>query len=100
MGDVALYAGPAVSHPKGWQDSRFAADSKEAEKVGFAETPGRRKIPRLQILTFKELLDERKQFIIPEGYRLPKYTGVGKAAVRQAAIEFDEDASVLDEEEV
>jgi DNA modification methylase len=61
---------------------------KEAEKVGFAATPGRRKIPRLQILTFKELLDERKQFTIPEGYRLPKYTGVGKAAVRQSAMDF------------
>jgi site-specific DNA-methyltransferase (adenine-specific) len=42
-----------------------------AEEAGFFPHPsGRRKIPRLQIRTVKELLEERKEFDFPKGYSL------------------------------
>jgi site-specific DNA-methyltransferase (adenine-specific) len=54
----------------------------EAEEAGFFTGPSGRKIPRLQIRTIRELLDERKEFDFPKGYsvksgpakRLPRQT--------------------------
>ena len=46
----------------------------EAEEIGFF-TVGRRKIPKLQIRTIKELLAEGKQFERPEGYALKSASG-------------------------
>jgi len=42
----------------------------EAEALGFVAAPSGRKIPRLQIRTIKELLEERKEFDFPKGYSL------------------------------
>ena len=42
----------------------------EAEALGFETAPSGRKIPRLQIRTIRELLDERKEFDFPKGYSL------------------------------
>lgn len=47
---------------------------REAEELGFFSV-GRRKIPRLQIRTVKELLEEGKEFERPEGYRLRSGSG-------------------------
>lgn len=64
----------------------------EAEKMGNAETiGGSRKVPRLQIMTVKDLLEDKKRFEIPEGWRLPRSKGVGKVSVRQEALALDED---------
>ncbi len=64
----------------------------EAEKIGYAETiGGRRKVERLQILTIKELLEEKKQFNIPEGYRLPRSKGIGKPAPAAGQVELELD---------
>lgn len=52
----------------------------EAEELGFF-TIGRRKIPKLQIRTIKELLEESKEFERPEGYLLK--SGSGKKLVRE-----------------
>ena len=46
----------------------------EAEEIGFF-TVGRRKIPKLQVRTIKELLEEGKQFERPEGYALKSASG-------------------------
>ncbi len=64
----------------------FTKDMKEeAEKMGFAEGiagPGgsARRCPRLQILTIKQLLEERKPYNVPEGWRIPKSKGLGRAS--------------------
>jgi len=42
----------------------------EAEEMGFFTAPSGRKIPRFQIRTVHELLDERKEFDFPVGYSL------------------------------
>ena len=42
----------------------------EAEELGFVSAPSGRKIPRLQMRTIRELLDERKEFDFPKGYSL------------------------------
>jgi site-specific DNA-methyltransferase (adenine-specific) len=42
----------------------------EAEALGFVAAPSGRKIPRLQIRTIKELLEEGKEFDFPKGYSL------------------------------
>lgn len=52
--------------------------SNEALEAGFVEGFGARKIPRLQILTIKELLEEKKRPDFPEGWIPLKYEGVGK----------------------
>ncbi|MHB9038620.1 MAG: DNA methyltransferase [Armatimonadota bacterium] len=52
----------------------------EAEELGFF-TVGRRKIPKLQIRTIKELLEEGKEFERPEGYMLR--SGAGKRLTRE-----------------
>jgi len=41
-----------------------------AEEIGFFAAPSGRKIPRLQIRTIKELLEEHKEFDFPKGYSL------------------------------
>jgi site-specific DNA-methyltransferase (adenine-specific) len=41
-----------------------------AEEAGFFTHPAGRKIPRLQIRTIKELLEEHKEFDFPKGYSL------------------------------
>ena len=52
----------------------------EADELGFF-TVGRRKIPKLQIRTIKELVEEDKLFERPEGYRLK--SGSGKRLTRE-----------------
>lgn len=52
--------------------------SNEALEAGFVEGFGAHKIPRLQILTIKELLEEKKRPDFPEGWIPLKYEGVGK----------------------
>ena len=52
----------------------------EAEELGFF-TVGRRNIPKLQIRTIKELLEEGKEFERPEGYLLK--SGSGKKLTRE-----------------
>jgi DNA modification methylase len=46
----------------------------EAEELGFF-TVGRRKIPKLQIRTVRELLDKGNDFAFPEGYSLKSASG-------------------------
>ncbi len=52
--------------------------SNEALEAGFVEGFGARKIPRLQILTIKELLEKKAHVDFPEGWMPLKYEGVGK----------------------
>ena len=52
----------------------------EAEELGFFDSPSGRKIPKLQIRTIKELLDD-SEFDFPKGYSL-KSAG-GKKLVRE-----------------
>jgi site-specific DNA-methyltransferase (adenine-specific) len=51
----------------------------EAEELGFFDSPSGRKIPKLQIRTIKELL-ENKEFDFPRGWSLR--SGGGKKLVR------------------
>jgi len=53
-----------------------------AEEAGFFAAPSGRKIPRLQIRTIKELLEERKEFDFPKGYSLK--SGPSKRLPREA----------------
>ncbi|MBW3622604.1 MAG: site-specific DNA-methyltransferase [Armatimonadetes bacterium] len=62
---------------------RMATD---AEEMGFVEGFGTRKIPKLQIMTIKELLEEKKRFDLPEGYIPQRHQGVGKLKPQQAAL--------------
>lgn len=55
----------------------------EAEKLGFASAPSGRKVPRMQIVTIKELLEEKKRPDIPEGWTPRRPSGVGKPTGRQ-----------------
>lgn len=55
----------------------------EAEEIGFFTAPSGRKIPKLQIRTIKELLEENKEFDFPRGYSLK--SGSGKKLVKDAA---------------
>ena len=57
-----------------------------AQAAGWAQTYGTRKIPRVQILTFRELLEDKRRFEIPEGFRVPRSKGVGKAAGGQGEL--------------
>ena len=60
----------------------------EADELGFFESPSKRKIPRLQIRTIKELLDG-KDFDSPKGYSLR--SSKGNRVLRQGeqgAIDF------------
>ncbi len=54
----------------------------EAEALGFESAPSGRKIPRLQIRTIRELLDERKEFDFPKGYSLK--SGPSKRLTRKS----------------
>ena len=53
----------------------------EAEELGVYTAPSGRKIPRLQLRTVKELMDEGKPFDIPQGYstRISATGRAGKA---------------------
>lgn len=53
---------------------------READEIGFFTAPSGRKIPRLQIRTIHELLDEGKEFDFPVGYALR--SGEAKRLVR------------------
>lgn len=53
---------------------------READELGFFDSPSGRKIPKLQIRTIKELLDG-KEFDFPKGYSLK--SGSGKRLVRK-----------------
>lgn len=50
-----------------------------ASKLGYADWPGQKKIPRYQILTTNGLLEGGKQAIIPENWIIGPDKGVGKA---------------------
>lgn len=43
---------------------------REAEEIGFFTAPSGRKIPRMQIRTIHELLDQSAEFDFPQGYSL------------------------------
>jgi site-specific DNA-methyltransferase (adenine-specific) len=58
----------------------------DAEAMGSVEGFGTRRIPKLQILTIKELLEEKKRFDLPEGYIPQRHAGVGKLKPQQAAL--------------
>lgn len=47
----------------------------EAEEIGFFTSPSGRKIPKLQIRTIKELVEENKPFDFPVGYSLKSGSG-------------------------
>lgn len=47
----------------------------EAEETGFFIAPSGRKIPKLQIRTIKELLEEGEEFDFPQGYSLKSGSG-------------------------
>jgi len=53
----------------------------EAAEAGFFAAPSGRKIPRLQIRTIHELLDEGKEFDFPVGYSLK--SGAGRRLARE-----------------
>jgi len=53
----------------------------EADEIGFFSAPSGRKIPKLQIRTIKELLEENKEFDFPQGYTLK--SGSGKRLTRE-----------------
>jgi len=53
----------------------------EADEIGFFSAPSGRKIPKLQIRTIKELLEENKEFDFPQGYTLK--SGTGKRLTRE-----------------
>ncbi|MCX6376343.1 MAG: site-specific DNA-methyltransferase, partial [Armatimonadetes bacterium] len=59
---------------------------REAEELGFFESPSGRKIPKLQIRTIKELL-EGKEFDFPKGYSLK--SGGKKLAREGEQVELD-----------
>lgn len=59
---------------------------KEAEELGYLEGYGTRKIPRLQLRTLKELLEEKHEFEIPSGYQPIRDQGVGKAKIVQTEL--------------
>ena len=54
----------------------------EADELGFFTAPSGRKIPKLQIRTIKELLEEGKEFDFPQGYSLK--SGSGKRLTKEA----------------
>jgi len=63
----------------------------EADELGFFTAPSGRKIPRMQLRTVKELLDEEKVFDFPVGYQIK--SGNGKPVGRvheQAKLALDE----------
>jgi len=47
----------------------------EADEIGFFIAPSGRKIPKLQIRTIKELLEDGKEFDFPQGYSLKSGSG-------------------------
>ena len=49
-----------------------------AEKMGLADWPGSREIPRYQMLTTQGILERHQAPIIPEGFRIGPQEGVGK----------------------
>ena len=60
----------------------------EAENLGFAEDYGSRRIPRMQWLTIKDLLEGHRKPEIPMGYMVPRHGGVGKVAPKQEKLEM------------
>ena len=60
----------------------------EAEAMGTMENFGSKRIPRLQLLTIRELLEEKKEFQIPLGYLPIKDRGVGQAKPTQQTLSY------------
>ncbi|MBI2842216.1 MAG: site-specific DNA-methyltransferase [Armatimonadetes bacterium] len=60
----------------------------EAEELGFF-TIGRRRIPRLQIRTIKELLEEGRDFAFPEGYSLKSGSGKKNLVAERDQVEME-----------
>ncbi|MEZ0325919.1 MAG: hypothetical protein ACAH95_08425 [Fimbriimonas sp.] len=64
----------------------------EAEKMGYAEYPGERKIPRYQILTTKGILEKGEEAILPEAWLIKDRRGVGRAVKGQTENLFSSEA--------
>ena len=62
----------------------------EAQKMGYAEYPGERKIPRYQILTTKGILERGDHPILPEAWLIKERRGVGRAVKGQTESLFEE----------
>ena len=62
---------------------RMATD---AEEMGFVEGFGTRKIPKLQLLTIRELLEEKKRFDLPQGYIAQRHKDVDEQKPGLAAL--------------
>ncbi|MCH8273963.1 MAG: hypothetical protein IH851_04165 [Armatimonadetes bacterium] len=50
----------------------------EAESLGYADWPSKKKYPRYQVRSVKQLLEDREPFEIPDSYRPPPEGGVGR----------------------
>jgi site-specific DNA-methyltransferase (adenine-specific) len=55
----------------------------EAEELGFLEGYGSKKIPRLQLRTLREILEDKHDFDIPMGYQPMRDQGVGRTKIVQ-----------------
>ncbi len=55
----------------------------EAEELGLLEGYGSKKIPRLQLRTLREILEDKRDFDIPMGYQPMRNQGVGRAKIMQ-----------------
>ncbi len=60
----------------------------EAEGLGFVEGYGSRRIPRMQLLTIREILEESKRPELPLGYMVQRHDGVGKIQARNEEMDF------------
>jgi hypothetical protein len=65
----------------------------KAQKMGYAEYPGERKIPRYQILTTKGILERGEEAILPEAWLIKDRRGVGRAVKSQTESLFDSEDS-------
>jgi len=62
-----------------------------ASKLGYADWPGKKQIPRYQILTTQGLLEGGEQAIIPENWIIGPDKGVGRVIAGQTETLFDEE---------
>ena len=61
----------------------------EAEGLGFVEGFGSRRIPRMQLLTIREILEEGKRPELPLGYMVQRHDGVGRVQARNEEMNFE-----------
>ena len=60
-----------------------------ATKLGYADWPGNKKIPRYQILTTEGILERGESAVIPENWLQPRQKGVGHVEAKQTETLFD-----------